>query len=351
MSTNKILIIGGGLSGVSLAVHFCKENQNVTLIDNQINHSTLIAAGQINPLVFRRMTKSWRVDDFIPYGKQFYTELEQYSHSKIYHPVTIRRLFSSKQEKEMWFKKQTSEAFNSYMETIHEDDEQYNHVYNEFGSGRVKNASYIDAPVFLLAGKKFINENNGNIHYEQFDYNSFNPESNTYKGEKFEKVIFCEGYLNQNNPWFNYLPVGTTKGEVLTINSKDLNEKEGLNRKCFVLPVGNHTFRVGATYVWKTDDLTLTIEGKNELTEKFEKLSHYPYEIIDHKAGIRPTTPDRRPIIGNHPINQNMFIFNGLGTKGYMIAPLMAKEFVDHILYQKPLDKEVCIERFSSNEN
>lgn len=350
MSSNKILVIGGGISGVSLAAHFCKENQNVTLIDNQINHSSLIAAGQINPLVFRRMNKSWRVDEFIPYCKQFYAELEQYSHSKIYHPLIIRRLFSSEQEKEMWIEKQASEAFYNYMEVINEDDDNYNHAFNEFGSGRVKNASYIDASAFLSACKQFITENKGQIKYEQFDYNSFNPESNTYKGEKFKHVIFCEGYLNQKNPWFNYLPVRTTKGETLTINSENLNNDEGLNRKCFIIPVGGHAFRVGATYVWKTDDLTLTTEGKNELIEKFEKLSSYPYEIIDHKAGIRPTTPDRRPIIGSHPNNENMFIFNGLGSKGYMTAPLLAKEFVDHILYHKPLDKEVQIGRFKNKK-
>jgi len=36
---------------------------------------------------------------------------------------------------------------------------------------------------------------------------------------------------------------------------------------------------------------------------------------------------------------------NGLGTKGYMIAPLIAKELCDHLLYGKPLNPEVDLKR------
>ncbi len=351
MSSNKILVVGSGLAGLSIAVHLCDEKQKVVLIDNEINYSTLIAAGQINPLVFRRMTKSWRVDEFIPYGINFYKALENEIDSPIYNHITIRRLFSSEQEKEMWLKKEKNEAFIDYMEEITSDDENYNHVKNEFGSGRVKNASYIDAQHFIIACQKKIKKNEGEIRTETFLYDELNPKTGEYKGEKFEKIIFCEGYLNYKNPWFNYLPIGTTKGEVLTIQSEGLSEKEGLNRKCFVLPVGNKTFRVGATYVWKTSDLTLTEEGKQDLTEKFEKLSSYDYLITEHKAGVRPTTPDRRPIVGKNPEFNKLFIFNGLGTKGYMIAPLLTKEFVDYLLNEKPLDKEVILERFKKDEN
>ena len=46
-------------------------------IAKNVNFSSRIAAGIINPLVFRRMTKSWRVDDFIPFLKSHYKELEE----------------------------------------------------------------------------------------------------------------------------------------------------------------------------------------------------------------------------------------------------------------------------------
>ena len=73
----KILLVGGGLSGVCIASELVKRGAQVTLIDSGINHSSKVAAGMINPLVFRRMTKSWRLDDFLPFLFAFYRDLEQ----------------------------------------------------------------------------------------------------------------------------------------------------------------------------------------------------------------------------------------------------------------------------------
>ena len=50
--------------------------------------------------------------------------------------------------------------------------------------------------------------------------------------------------------------------------------------------------------------------------------------------------------MGEHPSLKGNFIFNGLGTKGYMMAPLLAKEMAAYLLGELTLDKEVNIERF-----
>jgi glycine/D-amino acid oxidase-like deaminating enzyme len=71
-------------------------------------------------------------------------------------------------------------------------------------------------------------------------------------------------------------------------------------------------------------------------------------EVLQQVAGIRPTVPDRRPILGRHPIYSNLSLFNGLGTKGYMMAPLLSKEMCLYLLENKSLHKEVVIDRFSS---
>ena len=102
----KFLIVGGGLSGVAIGYHLIQKGKDVTLLDDQNNHSSIVAAGMINPLVFRRITKSWRVDDFIPYCEQFYSSIEKQADRPLFHPITIRRFFSSQQEKDFWTTKQ-----------------------------------------------------------------------------------------------------------------------------------------------------------------------------------------------------------------------------------------------------
>lgn len=340
------VIIGAGLAGICVAIHLIKNGHLATLIDSGENYSSAIAAGQINPLVFRRMTKSWRVDDYLSYAEQFYTNLGTETNSPIYFPIQIRRMFSSAHERIMWIEKQDREGFSTYMETITPEDDAYDLAQNDFGSGRIKRSSYVHALNFLEAGKNWVKER-GKLITKKVDYSLIDPENGIVDGKKVDSIIFCEGSQNSENPWFKKFIVEHTKGEVLTLTSTEISQNESLNRKCFLLPVGNHTFRLGATYVWNTPERTITKEAREDLTEKLKLLTKKSYHIIDQQAGIRPTTPDRRPIIGKHPTFEKLSVFNGLGTKGYLMAPLLAKEFVDFLNGIGELDKEVRIERFA----
>lgn len=345
MGKENYLIVGAGLAGISVAVHLIKKGKSVTVINNGTNHSSLVAAGQINPLVFRRMTKSWRVDDFLPYLTSFYTELENKTGSKFFIPIPIRRIFSSAHEKDLWLKKQEREDFKNYMQIISDEDDKYDLVINEFGTGRIKNSSYIIAKTFIENSLRWIGEN-GIVLNEHLEYSLIDPVNGKYNSKVYDQIVFCEGSSNNNNPWFKDLPVETTKGEVLTLHSTEFPTHESLNRKCFLLPIGGNQFRLGATYVWETDNLIPTQEGKAELLEKLNYLSREKYECVSQQVGIRPTSPDRRPIIGKHVEFNKLSIFNGLGTKGYMIGPLLAKEFVEYLTEGAELDTEVKLERF-----
>lgn len=346
MSQQKYLIIGSGIAGISLAHQLIKSNQKVTLIDSGVNFSSKVAAGMINPIVFRRMTKSWRVDEFLPFAEEFYKSLENETKSSFFHPIKIRRIFSSQQEKGYWLDKQNKEDFKAYLNELDESDLTFKPEFCPLGTGRVNKASYVSTEIFLESAKKWINKN-AEVRNEQVNYAEIDPIKLTYKGEQYGAIIFCEGAFININPWFSSIEIQPTKGETLTISSNEIDESESLNRKCFLLPIGDKNFRVGATYVWDTNNSEITKEGADELKEKLSYLTSDPYTVIDQQAGVRPTTYDRRPIMGKHDDFSGLYLFNGLGTKGYMIAPLLAKELVDFILDGTPLDKEVSLSRFS----
>lgn len=73
-----------------------------------------------------------------------------------------------------------------------------------------------------------------------------------------------------------------------------------------------------------------------------------PFQLIDHKASIRPATLERRPFIGFHPFHRNIGIFNGMGTKGCSLSPFFAQHFVDHIVHGFPLQKDIDIVRYKN---
>ena len=64
------------------------------------------------------------------------------------------------------------------------------------------------------------------------------------------RVIFCEGYQGMFNPYWKALPWQPSKGELIIIRCDRLHAREIINRKIFILPLGDHTYKVGSTYAW-----------------------------------------------------------------------------------------------------
>jgi glycine oxidase len=343
---NPTLIVGAGLAGICIAYEMHKRQIPFQIIDSGINVSTDIAAGIINPIVFRRVTTSWRAAEFIPEAKALYAELSAAWGNTYYKEIPIRRAFSHQQEIDLWMKKQELPEFKPYLKPLDEEDEKCNKVINTFGTGKVYQSGYVEASLLLQDGLKWLEEKDC-LRRETFNHAELNPETGSYQGQVFEQILFCEGYQGIYNPWFSYLPLEATKGEVLTVESKGLTQEESINRKCFVMPIGNHRFRVGATYEWNTPNTEITEEGKNLILENFQSLTNEDTTILSQRAGIRPTTLDRRPLIGSHCRYEKLKIFNGLGAKGFLIAPLLAKEFVSSIETGEKLDKEINIERYN----
>jgi glycine/D-amino acid oxidase-like deaminating enzyme len=140
-----------------------------------------------------------------------------------------------------------------------------------------------------------------------------------------------------------------TKGELLTIKNETLSQDESYNYKCFVLPIGNNEFKVGATYTWNSPNVELSLEAKDELFQHYSNLINSGGKIVNHEAGVRPTVLDRRPLVGEHPTIKNLYIFNGLGAKGYLISPMLAEEFLSYLLDGVELDKEIDIKRYQKD--
>lgn len=343
----KVLIVGAGVTGVCLAHEFLQHGASVKVIDSGQNVSSIVAAGLMTPLVFRRMTLSWRIAEMLPFAQNTYRKIEEITHSNFFHNVAMRRFFASEQEREFWLEKQEQTAYQPYMEKLTDEDLRFPSSKNNFGTARVKNVFWVNTSAFLNKNYAYFNSI-GVFEKKLFNYNDLDPETATFEGETYDFVLFAEGKDALKNPYFSYLPINPTKGEVLTIQSDEIPENESLNRKCFLLPVGGNQFKVGSTYVWQTDDTSPTDVGKNEICENLTSIVDVPYKIVEHTAGVRPTVLDRRPLMGKHSTYPKLVVANGLGTKGYLIAPLLVHELVDHLLNNNPLNKEIEIARLKA---
>jgi glycine/D-amino acid oxidase-like deaminating enzyme len=154
------------------------------------------------------------------------------------------------------------------------------------------------------------------------------------------------GYKNDQVPWFAEVPVNPTKGQLLTVKWDNPLRNTSLHRKAFALPVGDNLFRIGSTYEWNNTSLEPTPEGRELILSNARSITNDSLEVIAHNSGIRPASPDRRPMVGKHPAFDHLYIFNGLGAKGYMLAPSLAEMLSNTLTHQTVLLPDLHPYRF-----
>ncbi len=340
-------IVGQGIAGSILSLSLIEAGFSVCVIDNaKLSSCSAVAAGIWNPVVFKRLSKSWLADDIVPELLRFYSHFETIFETSLITKRIIIKTFTELQEKEFWLKKAVSE--NGYLENkIYTN---YNLSNNQIidSYSKVLEAGNLNVIDFLSQTKKYISER-FNYLDETFSFNELKNEDDEgiYKNISFKNIIFCEGHLISNNPFFNWIPNKPAKGEVLIIKCNDLIlENDILNKGIFIMPLGNSMYKVGATYQWdKLDDLP-TSDKLIELETRLKQVIHCSYEVIKHEAGVRPSVIDRRPIVGVHPKHKNMFVFNGFGTKAVMLAPYFSKQLVSFIKNKSIILADVNPARF-----
>lgn len=342
------IIVGQGIAGTVLSWVLMQSGKKVLVVDpHEKQNSSEIALGIYNPVVFKRMTKSWKADEIIPAAEALYTEMENALGVKALHKDHILKVFSSKDERTFWEKKMNDGIAAAFMGETKEASAYTNFIADELGSAVVHASGWLDTTKLLGAFREFLKEKNS-FHAEKFGYEKLDTSGELlqWNGISCERIIFCEGSYATQNPFFKNLPFVLTKGEMLTIRIPGFKAENSISKGVYLLHQQDDVFKVGATYEW--DDLTEmpTEKGKAVLLQKLEKVLKVPFEVIHHEAAIRPTVKDRRPLIGLHAADKRIGIFNGMGTKGVMLSPFFAKQFAAHIENGLPLDEEADIKRF-----
>ena len=340
------LIIGQGLAGSVLALTLENNNQNCFIIDQDLEiTSSKVAGGIMHPMSFKRCILSWKGNEFFDFSEKFYENYNQKFKIKTYKDLKLFRLFSSYEEQNNWIGKT---SFEPYSSILNHQNTSIKEIKSQFGNGEVKKCGQLDVSEFLKQTKVFFKNKNRLIN-ALFDPLKLAKRDGyyTYNDIQAKHVVLCQGTEGANNKLFNYLPLIPNKGELLTIETNHLPQVM-LSKGIFTFPVKEKIFTLGATYSHTDYSETTTTAAKKELLSQMEKIKTLvDLRIIDHKYGFRPTTTDRKPLLGQHPTLDNLYIFNGMGSKGVLIAPLIAKELHQHIVNKQKLDPASNINRFS----
>lgn len=344
------IIVGQGVAGSLISHYLMKAGKKVLVVDNgHKTASSVVAAGLVNPITGRRFVKSWMVDELIPHARTCYAELETLLGVEIFESKPVAMLFNSVKMENDWLVRSSEQDVEGYVDKRPFELPAYQTIFEgvsggvHFGqSGRVK------LRVFVEHYRQYLIEQNAYLQTD-FDYDDLTllEQGAVYKDIKAERVIFAEGYKAIENPYFKYLPYWPAKGVVLHVRIPNYPFKERLVKYgVFVVHLHDDVYWVGSTYDKQYTSEEASEKEVSDLLTRLEELIKVPVELVSSTAAVRPTVRDRRPFIGQHPEQTQLYSFNGMGAKGGYLAPYWAAHFADYLEDGKELSRWVNIERY-----
>lgn len=355
MKNNKsydLIIVGQGLAGINLSFEAIKRNLKVLHIhQSTIGESTKVAAGLINPITGRRFVKSWLIDQVMPFAEKRYKEFESLLGGDYISRLNIVRVFHQPEDENTWLAKSSDPYLAQFL--MDKAEWMSNKKYHDKLNipeliGELRDCFKINLEALQNDYLTYL-ETNYDLWYDTFDYSELEIHEDrlTYKDISTKKLIFAEGWKVLDNPFFEHKAFSPAKGELLIVRIPALKLDKAYKKRMFITPLGNDLYWVGATYEWKNFDPSPTDLMKNRVLDAFHEMINCPYEIVKHLTGIRPSSKDRRPVLGESPVSKRIHMFNGMGTKGSSLAPLFSEMLLDNMYNNREIMPEVHIDRFN----
>lgn len=340
-----VLIVGQGLAGGLLAWTLIRRGFCVVVIDDGDDNASRVAAGLINPVTGRRLVKSFEVDQWLPLAMAAYRELESTFHNRLFMPLPMHRLLKTPAEHRLAEQRLHDAGYRAYLQTI---DDAPSDVVAANGCLLQAQTGYLRTRPLLEHLREFFVAKAA-YRRTRFDYAELQLEPDLqWHDLRPRHVVFCEGHKATANPWFGGLPFQPAKGEILHCQALHPIPERILNYGYWLIADGPLSFKTGATFEPNFSDANPSLAARQKLLDAVASVcpSLASACVIEHRAGIRPTTLDKQALIGRHPVHANLHIFNGFGAKGSLAIPAHARYFADALQQQAELPAYCDIRRY-----
>jgi glycine oxidase len=351
LNKKKILIVGQGLAGSCLALEFISKGFEVVVIsEKNENSASKIAAGLFNPLVLKKLNPGWKAFETLNSAKTFYTYWQNYLGCNFFFKKPLAKVILNKDEKREWQKKTPLLNYFANEEVI--ENPCPNFWFDYEGYGIIEEAGYLNTNLFLEKTKEYLCSKNSFLE-EQFNEAELDIKEDNleYNNIIYDEIIFCQGFYSKQNSFFPEQFFKAVKGQILTIEIPHYDSEYLISKGMYIVPTANNLFKVGATYEWDELDENPTEKGKHLLENELKEILKTEYKIVKQLAGVRPASIDRKPILGKSKLHKNIHIFNGLGTRGVILAPWLAQHLYKSIIEEIEVDLECNISRFRNRKN
>ncbi len=280
-----------------------------------------VAAGLITPLTGRRIARTPRYEECYRHASAFYHRIEGEQNLQLLTEKPSVRLFVDEEERRLFEQKFTN-ADTDISPMADENGKTFGLEMHTAARLHVRRFLDHTRGYFSSLGQYLQADVNADEDIQVTEDRIAVPSLDISSAA----VVFCQGWQPSSNPWFPEIPDGPAKGEILRVRLRNHTETKVVHRGVWVVPdscedhVGN--FLVGATYDRHELNQEPTASGRQELLSGLQKMTEAPPEVTDHVAAVRAGSKRRKPILGRHPEHDRVFVLNGLGSRGALLAPI-----------------------------
>jgi glycine/D-amino acid oxidase-like deaminating enzyme len=317
--------------------------------DRHASASSMVAAGLVNPLAGMRFSRRPELPDWLAAADRWYAELERDFGRRLFHPLPMLRLFRSAKQRRFYLRRTEDPACHDLLGAAFAADrcpEAVRAPYGGFGQYRT---GYVDLPQLLLRMRAWLSAQ-GCLVERALDCEQIECVAGVVRAAELraDRLVFCDGARLRFNRWFKDLPLAPDKGEILNVTIEHWQTSHIINAAHWLVPLDNGEVRLGATHEHRQLDGHPTDTARQALLAGLAELlpAATTTRLISHRAGIRPATSDRYPLIGAHSDCPGLWVFNGFGAHGALQAPWYAERMTARLRTAVPLPAEADIRRF-----
>jgi len=325
------IIVGDGLAGCVLAMTCQREGIEFRLVGQERpGAASMASSGLINPVTGRRYTRTWMADALLDHATDFYRWTEPLIGGSFFRSAEIVRFLSTPEAVRAWQERAADPDYDRYISANRYDFlDARNQPY-----GIVSGAYVLDTPGWIRSVREHLAMQGNLLPMQSLP----------------QLLVASHGpVIRALGVFADPLPEGVipNKGEALIVRMPRWPLPIISKSDIFVVPLaGTDQYWIGSGYERWPKDGSPSPGERERLLNALRSIHGGPVDVLEHLAGVRPTTVDRRPLIGADPVHPGDFIFNGMGTKGTSLAPYWAKQLIESIRGYVALPPDVDPARF-----
>jgi glycine/D-amino acid oxidase-like deaminating enzyme len=335
-------IVGQGLAGTLLYDYLKRAGFDCCIWDPGGSSCSAISSGILNPLTGRKYVKSWLFDKLLKEAKMVYPRLEKELGIRFFYERPIYRALPDRRAENEWDYRSTLPGYRPYVGSDADSEELPWALARDVPFVSISQGHQLRINRLLKAYRSKLQKER-TLFAERFEYGDLRREEGlwTYRGECCRKMVFCEGAAAIRNSFLKGLPFNLSKGEAMVV-LEETPLRAVVKKSIFSVPWEKGEWWLGTANFWNYKDANPTDVGQARILSRFRQM--YPGlrpPVVKNYGAIKPTTRDRRPLLGR--VEDELYVFNGLGSKGASLGPYFARHFTEHIKEGKPLMSEVNI--------